>query len=129
MLFYYIAFGLALVYLILAIISAVTEVKPIKSAKTRNLFRRIRISLREITLFWAIVIVGIIVYISRKTGDINWLWFSLIVGAFLIGLIISLYFRIFGVQKTRKRKKRCNVVKCVNEVKTVNELPSMEESI
>lgn len=129
MLFYYIAFGLALVYLILAIISAVTEVKQIKSAKTRNLFRRIRISLREITLFWAIVIVGIIVYISRKTGNINWLWFSLIVGAFLIGLIISLYFRIFGVQKTRKRKKRCNVLKRVNEVKTVNELPSMEESI
>lgn len=109
MLFYYIAFALAVIWLILCIISAVTENKPHKEAKIRNFFRRIRISLREITIVWAVVIVWLVWCIAHKSRDINGLWLCLIIGTFLVGLVILEYFRIFGIARTRKRKKRAKL--------------------
>lgn len=109
MLFYYIAFALAVIWLILCIISAITENNLYKEAKIRNFFRRIRTSLREITIVWAVVIVGLVWYIAAKSGDINGLWLCLIIGTFLVGLIILEHFRIFGIARTRKRKKRAKL--------------------
>lgn len=106
MLFYYITFAMSAVWLILCIISAVTEHKPPKKAKTRNFFRSLRISLREITLLWTVVIVEIVVYVSAKTDNFSYWWICLTVGMFLLGLVILEHFRIFGIAKTKKRVKR-----------------------
>ncbi len=105
MLFYYILFSLSAVWLILCIISAITENNPSERAKIRNFFRRIRISLREVTLFWTVVIVGLAVYIAAKSNETNWLWLGISLGIFLTGLIILEHFRIFGIAKAKKRKK------------------------
>ena len=105
MIFYYILTALSVIWLILSVISTVTELMEIKGAKIRNFFRRLRISLREITLVWAIVIVGIVVHIAAKSDNTNWLWIGISLGIFIAGLVILEYFRIFGIAKTRKRKK------------------------
>ncbi len=102
MIFYYILTALSVIWLILSVISTVTELMEIKGAKIRNFFRRLRISLREITLVWAIVIV---VYIAAKSDNTNRLWIGISLGIFIAGLVILEYFRIFGIAKTRKRKK------------------------
>ncbi len=109
MLFYYIVFALAAVWFILCIISAITENSLHKEAKIRNLFRRIRTTLREITIVWTVVIVWLVWYIAAKSNETNWLWFSMIIGTFLVGLIILEHFRIFGIARTRKRKKRAKL--------------------
>ncbi|MBR5514054.1 MAG: hypothetical protein IKV85_08750 [Ruminococcus sp.] len=111
MIFYYILTTLSAIWLILSVISTVTELMEIKGAKIRNFFRRVRISLREITLVWAIVIVGIVVYIAAKSDNTNWLWLGISIGIFIIGLVILEYFRIFGIAQTRKRKKRSALCK------------------
>lgn len=105
MVYYYILSVLSALWLILCIVSAVTELNHIKRAKIRNFFRRIKISLREVTLVWTIIIVGLAVYIAAKTDNTNWLWLGICIGIFIVGLVILEYFRIFRVRKTRKRRK------------------------
>ena len=111
MLFYYILLSLSVIWLILCIISAITEAKPSEKAKIRNFFRRIRISLREVTLLWTVVIIGRAVYIAAKSDNTNWLWLGISIGIFIVGLIILEYFRIFGIANAKKWKKRAALCK------------------
>lgn len=116
----YILLIISVIWSILCVISTVTECIHIKTGKIRNFFRRIRISLREVTLAWTIVIVGFVVYFAVKSENTNWIVLFLTLGMFLSGLVILEYFRILGLVKSRKFKKRSELCKKLSYTERIN---------
>lgn len=116
----YILLTISVIWSILCVISTVTECIHIKTGKSRNFFRRIRISLREVTMAWTIVIVGFVVCFAVKSENTNWIVLFLTLGMFLSGLVILEYFRIFGLVKSRKFKKRSELCKKLSYTERIN---------
>lgn len=105
----HIAAAFSVLFLILCIVSAITEANLFKSAKIRNFFRSIRINLREIPIpvIFAAAVLPIICSLIFKNPDIAWSIFTAAV--FVISAVILDGFRIFGrlnSLKCRKRRKR-----------------------
>lgn len=105
----HIAAAFSVLFLILCIVSAITEANLFKSAKIRNFCRSIRINLREIPvpIIFAAAALPIICSLIFKKPDIAWSIFTAAV--FVISAVILDGFRIFGrlnSLKCRKRRKR-----------------------
>ncbi|MBR3970578.1 MAG: hypothetical protein IKJ87_05815 [Ruminococcus sp.] len=69
---------------------------------------------------WTIVIVGFVVYFAVKSENTNWIVLFLTLGMFLSGLVILEYFRIFGLAKSRKFKKRSALCKKLSYTERIN---------
>lgn len=105
MIFNYIALGLAAVFFILCVTAVTTERKPHKRAAIRGFFRRLTISLREITLMWTVIISTLLLYISCKIESVDLILTFCTLGIFLLSLIILNFSHIFGRAGRKKRKK------------------------
>ena len=114
MTFNYISAAFSIIFLILCIVSAITEAHSAKSAKIRNFFRSIRINLREIPvlIIFAAAALPIICSLIFNKPDIAWSKFTAAV--FVISAVILDGFRIFGrlnPLKCRKRRKRAGLLR------------------
>lgn len=113
MLVNYILAGAAGLFLILCVLSAVSECSPSAKALPRNVFRRIRITLRGIgpLLFFIAATVLVVTSLKFKKPDIVWTACSTAAAA--IGLLILNSFRIFGRRRSRSRRRKRHALRWV----------------
>lgn len=106
MTFNYIAAASGVIFLLLCVVSAITENHPAKNSKIRNFFRSIRINLREIPvlLIIAAAVLPIICNLIFGKPDIAWSIFT--AAAFIISAVVLDGFRIFGRLNSLKRRKK-----------------------
>lgn len=121
MVFNCIAKVMAIGFLILSVIAAATEGSYIRSAAVRNFFRRLRITLRELSPFGAAVIAAVYVIISLKLKNAD-LWLTVnVLAAFAAGFAILNFYRIHGFASPKRRRKKKRGILSVNEVGEVKE--------
>lgn len=100
------ALTLALIFLILSVISVVTEELQSQYALPRNFFRRIRITLREINLPGALAVAAVYWIVSLKLAGSGIWWTAAVTAVFLCGYVILVFFRSHGFLGKRRRKKK-----------------------
>lgn len=105
MIFNCIIISLAGLFLMLSIISAVTEEMNIKKASVRNFFRRIRITIREITIVKYIIAILLTLWLASKLSSSGIVPALCALGVFTLGVIISEYYLIFCRRKSLKWQK------------------------
>ena len=116
MAFNYTAAAVGAIFLLLCVVSAITESCPAKNAKLRNFFRSIRINLREIPvpLIVAAAATPIICNLIFGKPDIAWSLFA--AAAFVISAVVLDGFRIFGRLNSLKRRKKRKRVKWIRRL-------------
>lgn len=121
MVFNCIAKVMAIGFLILSVIAAATEVAYIRSAAVRNFFRRLRITLRELSPLGAAVIAAVYVIISLKLKNAD-MWLTVnVLAVFAAGFAILNFYRIHGFASPKRRRKKKRGLLSVNEVGEVKE--------
>ncbi len=105
MIFNCIIISLAGLFLILSIISAATEEMNIKKASTRNFFRRIRITIREITIVKYIIAVLLTLWLAWMSDSSGIAPALCAIGIFTVGVVISEHHLIFHRRKSVKWQK------------------------
>lgn len=105
MIFNCIIISLAGLFLILSIISVVTEKMNIKKASIRNFFRRIRITIREITIVKYVIAVLLTLWLAWKLSNSGIVPTLCALGIFTVGVVISEYHLIFRRRKAVKWQK------------------------
>lgn len=121
MVFNCIAKVMAFGFLTLSVISAATEGAYIKSAAVRNFFRRLRITLRELSPLCAAVIAAVYVVISLKLTNAD-IWLTVnVLAVFAAGFAILNFYRIHGFASPKRLGKKKRGIAAVNEVGDVKE--------
>lgn len=122
MVFNCIAKVMAIGFLMLSVIAAATEGAFIRSAAVRNFFRRLRITLRELSPFGAAVIAAIYVIISLKLKNAD-LWLTVnVLAVFAAGFAILNFYRIHGFASPKRLGKKKRGLAAVNEIGEVKEV-------
>lgn len=121
MIFNYITAGLAALFFILCAVSVITEKRPPEKAAPRKFFRRIKTSLREITLLWFIIIAAALILAAYKIEKLDIIWWACAAGVFAAGLLLLNAFRIFGRRRVNRRKRKNAPVYWSGIVKNVGE--------
>ena len=101
----YILAGIAAVFFILCVLSVMAERSPSDKAFSRNLFRRIKISLREIGFLMFITAAAVLIITALKWDKLDIVWTCCSVAAVGLGLLILNSFRIFGRLGSRRRRR------------------------
>lgn len=123
MIFNCIIIALAGLFLVLSIISAVTEEMNIKKASVRNFFRRIRLTVREITIVKYIIAVLLTLWLASKLSSSGIVPALCASGIFTIGVVISEYYLIFFRRKAVKWQKPMTPMTQLPETPLAKEAP------
>ncbi|MBP3249416.1 MAG: hypothetical protein J6M48_03540 [Ruminococcus sp.] len=99
MIFNYIAFGLAGLFLLLSLISVIAEAVSPYHKPTR----RLRITLREVTKLPFVAIAGIVLLIGNKVSGAKFQFTAIALGIFFLSLIILHWFKISKMLRSRRR--------------------------
>lgn len=127
MVFNCIAKVMAIGFLTLSVIAAATEGAYIKRAAVRNFFRRLRITLRELSPFGAAVIAAVYVVISLNLKNAD-LWLTVnVLAAFAAGFAILNFYRIHGFASPKRLGKKKRGLAFVNEVGEVKKVGELKE--
>lgn len=122
MVFNCIAKVMAIGFLILSVIAAATEGAYIRSAGVRNLFRRLRITLRELSPLGSAAIAAVYVIISLKLKNAD-MWLTVnVLAVFAAGSAILNFYRIHGFASPKRRRKKKRGLLSVSEVEEVQEV-------
>ena len=98
---------IAVAFFVICVLCVMSEGSPSEKAFSRNLFRRVRITLREINMPIFLIISGIVIFAALKIEALNFKCALLSVGLFAAGLFVLNEFRILcGKKSTRKKKSR-----------------------
>jgi len=127
----YILAGIAAVFFILCVLSVMAERSPSDKAFSRNLFRRIKISLREIGFLMFITAAAVLIITALKWDGLDIVWTCCSVAAVGLGLLILNRFRIFGrlgSRRSRRTKKSLFWVKENAPAKEAAELAEPKEA-
>ena len=100
------ALTLALIFLILSVISVVSEEFQSQYALPRNILRRIKITLRELTFPAVLAIAAVFWAVSLKLAHSGILWTSVVTAVFLCGYVTVVFFRSHGFLGKRRRKRK-----------------------
>ena len=132
MVFNYILAGIAALFFIMCVLSVMAERSPSDRAFSRNLFRRIKITLREIGFLLFITAAAVLIITALKWEKLDIVWTCCSVAAMGLGLLILDSFRIFGRLGSRKRRKTKKSLFWVKEnapTKESAELPEPKEAL
>ena len=97
--------GIAVLFLIVCVICVMSENSPSEKAASRNFFRRVRITLREINLPVFLLISALVIIAALKTDLLRVPVALVSAGLFAAGLFILNSFRILCGLRSRKKKK------------------------
>lgn len=123
----YILAGCAAVFFILCVLSVMAERSPSDKAFSRNLFRRLKITLREIGTFLFVAVAAVLVIAALKWDKLDIVWTACSLGAAALGLIILDCFRIFGRLWSRRRRKKKHPLHWLREVPATKEAAELKE--
>lgn len=123
----YILASAAGLFFFLCVLSVMAERSPSDNAFSRNLFRTLKITLREIGFLLFIIITAILVIVAIKWEKLDIIWTSCSLAVFAIGLIILDSFRIFGRLGSRRRKKKKHPLNWLREVPATKEVAELKE--
>ena len=123
----YILAAAAVLFFILCILSVMAEHSPSDKAFSRNLFRGLKITLREIGFLLFITIAAILIVAALKWEKLDIIWTSCSLAVFALGLIILDSFRIFGKLWSKRRRKKKHALHWVKEVPMTKEASLLKE--
>lgn len=123
MIFNCIIVSLAALFLILSIIADITEEMDMKKANVRNFFRRVRITIREITPVKYVVIVLLTLWLAAKLSSSGLAPALCALVIFTLGVVISEYYLIFFRRKAVKWQKPMMPMTPLPETPTAKEAP------
>jgi hypothetical protein len=96
---------LSVIFLIFCVLSVMSENSPSEKASSRNFFRRIRITLREINFPVFLIISAIVIMTALKTDRLDMPYAVISVILFTIGYCVLNSFRLLCGRKPARRKK------------------------
>ena len=111
----YILAGIAAVFFILCVVSVMAERSPSDGAFSRNLFRRVKTTLREIGLLMYLIFAAVLIVLALKWDGLDIVWTCCSLAAIGLGLVILDSFRIFGRLGSRRRRKSKKSLSWVRE--------------
>lgn len=117
----------AVIFLIVCVVCAMSEGSPSDKASSRNFFRSVRVTLREIPLIVYPIVIGLVIYAGWKIDAINFKCALLTAVLLAIGAFVLNDHRILcGRKKARKKKKR-RPLRWLREVPMTKEVPELKE--
>ena len=117
----------AVVFLIVCVVCVMSEGSPSDKASSRNFFRSVRVTLREIPLIVYPIIMGLVIYAGWKCEAINFKCALLTAVLLAIGAFVLNDHRILcGRKKARKKKKR-RPLRWLREVPATKEVSELRE--
>ncbi|MDO4862994.1 MAG: hypothetical protein Q4A05_02390 [Ruminococcus sp.] len=127
MLLNYILAGFAALFFILCVLSVMAERSPSDKAFPRNLFRRLKITLREIGLLLFVTVAAVLVITALKWDRLDIVWTACSLAAIALGLVILDSFRIFGRARSLRRRKKRKALFWLREVPATKDAPELKE--
>lgn len=112
----YITAAFVLMFFIVSLAAVISEKTDIKSAAIRNSLRCVRVSLREITGFPAVITAVVLLIILPEDNKIHTIWTLASVSVFLLTTaVLSVCLKI---KKSSRKKKKAVIVPSVKFSKT-----------
>ena len=110
MIYNYIALSASGSFLLLSIISSLSELMLAKNSRPGRVLRSLRICMRDIGHIAFILITGAFLIIGCIVKNTDWRLLWLAVGIFFLGEIVLHWFKIISVKRSRKYSKAKNMV-------------------
>ncbi|MBR6070095.1 MAG: hypothetical protein IKP78_05855 [Ruminococcus sp.] len=123
----YILAGCAAVFFILCVLSVMAERSPSDKAFSRNLFRRLKITLREIGLLLFVTVAAVLFIAALKWDKLDIVWTACSLAVFALGLVVLDSFRIFGRARSLRRRKKKHALRWLREVPATKEVSELRE--
>ena len=123
----YILAGCAAVFFILCVLSVMAERSPSDKAFSRNLFRRLKITLREIGMLLFVTAAAVLVIAALKWDKLDIVWTACSLAVFALGLVILNSFHIFGRARSLRRRKKKHPLRWLREVPATKEVSELRE--
>ena len=114
--------GIATAFFIVCVLCVMSEGSPSDKASSRNFFRRVRITLREIPLTVYPITMGIIIYAGWKCDAINFKCAVLTAVLLAMGAFVLNDSRILSGRKKARKKKKRKPLRWVREVPATKEV-------